>query len=104
LKAYSNMLKKIKVISVTEKGIKPVVSLTTSTNTFIANNILHHNCSSCNRIHEENILPHTQAMLQAYGAERVDGLNVRWQVSKQKAKSFSRAEKLEMIEQFEKEL
>ncbi len=58
-------------------------------------------CSSCNRIHEENILPHTQAMLMAYGPERVDELNVRWQVSKQKDKSFSRAEKLELIEKLE---
>lgn len=61
-------------------------------------------CSVCNRIHEENILPHTYAIIREYGEELVDTLNVRWQLSKQKAKSFSRAEKLELIEQFEKEL
>lgn len=55
-------------------------------------------CSSCNKNHENNILPHTQAILRNYGAELVDTLNTRWQVSKQKAKSFSRAEKLELLE------
>lgn len=61
-------------------------------------------CSSCNRIHEENILPHTHAMLMAHGSERVDLLNSIWATSKQKAKSFSRAEKLEMIEKFKEEI
>ena len=59
-------------------------------------------CSSCNRIHEDNILPHTHAMIQAYGPERVDLLNTIWATSKQKAKSFSRAEKLELLEKLEK--
>ena len=40
-------------------------------------------------------------MLMAYRPERVDELNVRLQISKKKQKSFSRAEKLELIEKLE---
>lgn len=61
-------------------------------------------CSGCNKIHEQNILPHTYAIVKEYGEEFVDRLNVKWQLSKQKDKTFSRAEKLEMIEKFEAEL
>ena len=58
-------------------------------------------CSSCNYNHENNTLPHTQAILLEYGAEHVDLLNTKWQTSKQRAKSFTRAEKLELIEKLE---
>ena len=61
-------------------------------------------CSSCNRIHEENILPHTQALLLAYGPERVDTLNTKWRLSKQKAKSFTRGEKRELLESLTAEI
>lgn len=61
-------------------------------------------CSRCNRVNESNTLPHTQAILREYGADHVDRLHTKWQVSKQRAKTFSRAEKLEMLEKFEKEM
>lgn len=55
-------------------------------------------CSSCNRTHEENTLPHTKAILDKYGVQRIEYLNQRWQEGKQKAKSFTRSEKIELLE------
>jgi hypothetical protein len=55
-------------------------------------------CSSCNRIHEENTLPYTKAILDTFGQERINYLNDKWQASKKKAKTFTRGEKLELAE------
>lgn len=61
-------------------------------------------CSVCNKRHEYNTLPFTQAVVSKLGPEHVDRLHVRWQLSKQKAKTFSRAEKLALLEKLEAEI
>lgn len=56
-------------------------------------------CSSCNRIHEENTLPHTMAILNAYGQERIEYLNNKWKESRMNGgKSFTRSQKIELLE------
>jgi len=59
-------------------------------------------CSTCNRNHENNTLPHTEAILRVYGRQRIDSLVNRWHASKQKDKSFTRAEKMELLDQLRK--
>lgn len=59
-------------------------------------------CSSCNRIHEENILPHTYAIIKEYGEERIDTLNTKYQAYKRVGKSMTKAQKLEKLEELEK--
>lgn len=61
-------------------------------------------CSACNKRHEYNTLPFTQAILREYGADHVDRLHTRWQLSKQKAKTFNRAEKLELLESLKNDI
>lgn len=58
-------------------------------------------CSSCNYVHENNTLPHMMAIMKTYGMPRLDYLNEKFLASKQKAKSFTRGEKLELLEQLE---
>jgi hypothetical protein len=61
-------------------------------------------CSGCNRIHEENTLPHTMALVKAYGKERLDYLNEKFMASKLKTKTFTYGEKLELYEKLQEEL
>jgi len=62
---------------------------------------LEWNCSVCNRIHEENILPFTKAMLDAYGEERIDYLNERWLAYKQSAKSMTSGQKRDLLDELQ---
>ncbi len=61
-------------------------------------------CSSCNYIHENNTLPFTNALLKAYGEDKVSTLHTKWQLSRMKAKTFNRSEKIELLEKLQKEL
>jgi len=61
-------------------------------------------CSPCNKYHETNTLPFTNALLLAYGEDRVQTLHTKWQLSKMKAKSFTRGEKRDLLERLQAEL
>lgn len=56
-------------------------------------------CSECNKRHENNILPHTMAILNTYGQERIEYLNSKFEEWKKNGgKTFTRSQKLELLE------
>jgi hypothetical protein len=58
-------------------------------------------CSVCNRVHNQNPLPHTVAIIKEYGQERIDELNEITKLSKQVGKSMTRIQKVEKLEELE---
>lgn len=61
-------------------------------------------CSKCNRAHEEDILPHTKALLDAYGKERIDVLEHKSSEYKKTGKTMSRSQKIELLEKMQEQL
>ena len=69
------------------KKIKPrrVYAVSTSTNTFIADGLAHHNCTKCNLFLSGNLAVYLRKLQQKYGMKKADELlkenkTKRWRV------------------------
>ena len=64
----------MKITKITEVKPETVYAIQTSTETFIADGLAHHNCYHCNVGLKGNFVPYEDFMLEKYGQEEIDRL------------------------------
>ncbi len=65
----------MKIIKITRISPQIVYALQTSTGTFVADGLAHHNCDHCNRGLKGNPRAYNRFMVDKYGQEEVDRLD-----------------------------
>jgi len=64
----------MKIIKITKVKPKTVYAIKTTSKTYIADGLLHHNCSTCNRFYHGRLDKYLMFMLRKYGQAEVDRL------------------------------
>lgn len=62
---------------------------------------LEWNCAPCNIIHRTNTIPFTIAMIRAYGVERIEYLNAKFEAYKKIGKTMNIGQKTELLEKLQ---
>ena len=86
-------MRHIGVVSVRSIDVEPVYAITTSTRTFIADGIYHHNCITCNIWKHGNMTEYTLKMLDLHGREWIEEKKLlRHQTKKYKITDYQELE------------
>ena len=90
----------MKVLSINKVSPKRVYAVKTSTGTFIADGLFHHNCPGCNLFLHGNYGQYTLKMIDRYGRDGVDAkIAQKHQIVKRKAQDY-----LEIAETYKQKL
>lgn len=87
----------MKILSIQPVEPREVYAITTSSGTFIADGLAHHNCYSCNVMNHGEQLKYYRFMVRVYGEAEVK----RLEKLKAKTRSFTIPELIKMREDFE---
>lgn len=88
-------MRKNKIKSITKLPPKRVYAVKTTSGTFIADGLLHHNCIGCNVYNHGEQLLYRENIVRAYGEEKAAellGSYIKWQSGKGKKISTSEME------------
>ena len=86
----------MKIKSIRKVAPRTVFALTTSTGTFIANGLAHHNCVACNVFLHGNIYPYSLALKRKYGPNILEELDAK----RKEVKKYTRSEYETLIEKY----
>ena len=88
----------MKIKSIKKVTPRRVYAVKTSTGTFIADGLAHHNCSGCNIFHHGNPAAYWEKMLKLYGLEKTEQLAAKRKV----IKKYILQDYLDIIEKYKK--
>jgi len=72
----------MKIKKITEVKPERVYAIETSTHTFIADNLAHHNCAGCNTFKSGNLIEYRIGLVKKIGIKRVQWLEDNRRVPK----------------------
>lgn len=90
----------MKVKSIKRVAPRTVYAITTSTGTFIADGLAHHNCYACNVCKYGETLKYLDFMIEKYGQQEVD----RLRKLNERSVSYSIQDYQDLIEKFSQKL
>lgn len=65
----------MKIKNISETAPQAVYAIQTSTHTFIADNLAHHNCVHCNKFLHGNLNVYAERLIEKYGPDIIGELN-----------------------------
>lgn len=84
------------------KKVKPrkVYAITTSTATFIADGLAHHNCSGCNNYKHGNLAEYALYLTRKHGVNVLEDLQARASMQKARPKKYTLDELQAIIDEY----